>query len=75
MPNAVVTWPDVIANDTTGLVNVTSDYESGDAFPIGTTEVTYWVEDEDGSVLARCSFLITVVGNETKTKHHFERQT
>ena len=66
MPTAVVTWPDAIANDTTGPLNVTSDYESGNAFPIGTTEVTYWVEDEEGSVLASCSFFVTVVGKESE---------
>ncbi|XP_072025148.1 adhesion G-protein coupled receptor G7-like [Amphiura filiformis] len=65
MPTAVITWPDVIANDTSGLLNVTSNYQSGDAFPIGPTTVTYWVEDEYGHKRANCSFKITVIDIES----------
>ena len=73
MPTAVVTWPDVIANDTTGILNVTSDYQSGDSFPIGTTIVTYWVEDDNGNIRASCSFHVNVVGRylrDTSIAYH-----
>ena len=44
------------------VFNVTSTYTPGDAFSIGSTEVMYWVEAEDGDILASCSFNVHVVG-------------
>ena len=64
MPTALVTWPDIIANDTTGMVfNVTSNYTSGDAFSIGSTEVMYWVEGDEEIA---CSFNVTVEGKDNE---------
>ena len=40
-------------------LNVTSNYTSGDAFPNGTTKVTYWV---DGQKDVSCSFYVTIIG-------------
>lgn len=52
-----VTWEAPEANCSLSL---TSNYNSGDSFPIGTTEVVYTASDDDGEIAA-CSFTVTVV--------------
>ena len=56
-----ITWAPPTATDNTGMVTLTSDYNPGDSFAIGTTVVTYTATDASGNT-ATCSFNVTVVG-------------
>ncbi len=56
----IVKWTAPEAEDNCGELNVFSDYESGDVFPVGETEVTYWVTDLAGNVTTQ-KFLVKVV--------------
>ncbi|XP_072175625.1 uncharacterized protein [Diadema setosum] len=58
-PNAIVTWLPVTASDNSGTVNITSTADSGDAFPIGNTTVTYTATDPSDNT-ATCTFYIIV---------------
>ncbi|WP_211342491.1 LamG-like jellyroll fold domain-containing protein [Hyunsoonleella aestuarii] len=62
---AVVNYSTPIANDNCGVDSVTriSGPASGSAFPVGTTTVTYEVEDTNGNT-ETCSFTVTVNDNE-----------
>lgn len=70
---AVATWtiPEAVDNctdvDQEGNIIyapiLSSNYESGDIFPIGTTTVTYTATDAGGNT-AECSFDVTVVDNK-----------
>ncbi len=51
-------WSEPLASDNC-LVSFSSDYSSGDIFPVGTTTVTYTALDAGGN-LEYCSFNITV---------------
>ena len=42
---AAVSWTPPTATDNSGSVTLTSDYNPGDNFPIGTTTVTYTAAD------------------------------
>ncbi len=59
---AVALWSEPIAIDPCGGVTVTSDFNSGTAFPIGTTAVTYTATDLSGNTTTGI-FGITVVDN------------
>jgi large repetitive protein len=61
MCDAVVTFLDATATDNCPGVTVTQTggLLSGDAFPVGTTTVTYEAEDASGNTVA-CSFDVTV---------------
>ncbi|XP_072037032.1 uncharacterized protein [Amphiura filiformis] len=53
LPSAVVTWNDTIAaTDNSGNVTLTSNYESGDTFFMGNTDVVYTATDSSGNVQA-----------------------
>ena len=56
-PHATVTWSEPSASDNSGSVTLTSDYSSGDTFPIGGTSVTYTATDPSGNT---ATFSITV---------------
>ncbi|NRA75536.1 MAG: HYR domain-containing protein [Planctomycetes bacterium] len=56
---AVATWSDPLVDDNCQLASLTSDYLSGDIFPVGTTLVTYTATDDAGN-MATDSFNITV---------------
>uniref|UniRef100_UPI0024943FFA HYR domain-containing protein n=1 Tax=Seonamhaeicola maritimus TaxID=2591822 RepID=UPI0024943FFA len=62
---AVVTYSAPTANDNCGVDSITriSGPASGSAFPVGTTTVTYEVEDTNGNT-ETCSFTVTVNDNE-----------
>lgn len=61
---AIVTWTSPTATDNcTTTPVITSSHNSGDIFPVGTTEVTYTAEDDAGNVTT-CSFNVTVVDDE-----------
>ena len=55
---ANVTWVAPVASDC-GPVTVTSSHNSGDMFPVGTTQVTYTATDSDGNT-STCSFNVIV---------------
>ena len=61
-PSAVVTWdePDTVT-DNSGSVTLTSNYQSGDTFPIGSTDVEYIATDQSGNSAA-VEFVVTVKG-------------
>ena len=56
--NASVTWVAPVASDC-GPITVTSSHNSGDIFPVGTTQVTYTAIDSDGNT-STCSFNVIV---------------
>ena len=62
LPSAIVTWDTVVATDNSGSVTLTSNFQSGDTFPIGNTNVLYTAIDQSGNV-AMSSFIVTVEGN------------
>ncbi|WP_373493499.1 HYR domain-containing protein, partial [Aquiflexum sp.] len=61
--SAVVTWTEPTATDNSGTVNMTSNFEPGSVFPVGTTEVNYTATDEAGNQ-STCSFNVTVTDEE-----------
>ena len=61
LPFAVVTWHPVSATDNSGSVIVMSNYQSGDSFPIGNTDVVYNATDPTGN-LVTATFVVTVKG-------------
>ena len=56
-----VSWTAPTATDNSGTQTLTSDYNPGDSFPIGTTTVTYTSTDAAGNT-ATCSFDVIVTG-------------
>jgi len=61
LTTAVASWPEPSATDTCGPVTLTSNYDSGTSFAIGTTTVTYTATDQFGNI-ATASFTIMVTG-------------
>ena len=64
LASAVVSWDTVSATDNSGSVTLTSNFQSGNAFPIGNTDVVYVATDQSGNI-ATISFTVTVEGNVT----------
>ena len=64
--SAVVTWDAPSSDDNCGIGSFTSNHDSGDSFPVGTTTVTYTATDVNGSSVT-ASFDITVTDNEDPT--------
>ena len=58
---ALVTWTEPAASDNSGSVTLTSDYSSGDTFPIGDTAVVYTATDAASNQILDM-FLITIQG-------------
>jgi hypothetical protein len=58
----LVSWTAPIANDNCGVSSLTADHNIGDAFPVGTTLVTYTAVDIHGNNITS-SFNVTVVDN------------
>ena len=54
-----VAWDAPVVTDNFPGVTITSNFNSDDLFPVGTTEVTYTATDAAGNQ-ASCSFLVTV---------------
>ena len=68
LPSAIVTWDTVSVTDNSGSVTLISNFQSGNAFPIGITNVMYTATDLSGNI-ATISFTVTVEGNViVKTK-------
>ena len=63
LPTAVVSWNAAVnVTDNSGSAVLTSNYESGDLFPIGISNVVYTATDDSGNT-ERVSFVVTVYGN------------
>jgi len=62
-PFSTVQWAAVAFADNDAVSTLTSTADSGDAFPIGITSVTYTATDKSGNV-KQCGFSITVVDSE-----------
>jgi gliding motility-associated-like protein/uncharacterized repeat protein (TIGR01451 family) len=60
--SAVATWVAPNANENCSLV-ISSNFNSGDVFPVGTTVVTYVAEDPSGNT-DTCEFNVIVTDNE-----------
>merc|ERR1712054_230736 len=60
---AVVSWSDATAGDNDAVADLSADQNSGSAFGIGLTTVTYTATDHAG-LTASCTFTITVSDNE-----------
>ncbi|XP_038075562.1 uncharacterized protein LOC119743234 isoform X2 [Patiria miniata] len=56
-------WDEPQASDNSGSVTRTSNYDVGDAFPVGDTVVVYTAEDGSGNTV-NCSFVVQVYDNE-----------
>ena len=54
-------WDPVTATDNSGSVTLTSNYQSGSAFPIGENNVVYTATDHSGNSVTS-SFIVTVEG-------------
>ena len=55
----IVNWTPPSASDPSGIKSLTSTHDPGDAFPIGTTTVTYTATNTNDEV-STCSFDVTV---------------
>ena len=62
LPSAVVTWEKVTSTDNSGSVTLTSNFQSGDNFPIGNTDVVYTAIDQSG-IISTVRFVVIVEGN------------
>ena len=63
-----VTWTPPTATDNSGTQTLTSDYNPGDTFPIGTTLVTYTSADDAGNT-DDCMFYVEITGKYTVRIH------
>ena len=61
LPTATVSWTPPTATDNSGSATLTSDYNPGSTFPIGTTSVTYTATDTYSNT-ATSSFDVVVSG-------------
>ncbi|MEZ4923352.1 MAG: HYR domain-containing protein [Crocinitomicaceae bacterium] len=71
--SAVATWVVPSANENCGLV-ITSDYNSGDVFTVGTTLVTYVATDPSGNT-DTCQFNVIVTDNEAPVLTYCQADT
>ncbi len=55
----IISWIPPIASDNIGVSSFDSDFQPGDAFPLGTTTITYTASDARGNV-STCSFDVAV---------------
>ncbi len=60
---AKVSWTAATATDNCPGVTISSDHQSGDQFPVGTTTVTYTATDAYGHIVTT-SFTVTVTDDE-----------
>ena len=61
LPTAVISWVAPTATDNSGVVSLTSNYQPGNRFPIGNTNVTYIAVDNAGNDVVY-SFDVTIIG-------------
>ncbi|MDE3251199.1 MAG: HYR domain-containing protein [Bacteroidota bacterium] len=63
---AKVSWSPITASDNCGILAVTTDHQSGDLFPLGTTTVIITATDLHNNT-STSSFTVTVTDNEAPT--------
>ncbi|GMQ24093.1 hypothetical protein Aoki45_07750 [Algoriphagus sp. oki45] len=68
---AVVNWTPPTGTDNSGSVTLTSNFEPGSSFPVGTTVVTYTASDPSGNS-ATCSFEVNVVDSDAPVVEFIE---
>ena len=61
LATGTISWTAPTATDNSGTQTLTSSHNPGDAFPVGSTSVTYTATDAAGNT-ATCSFVIVVAG-------------
>ena len=61
LPSANVTWEAINVTDNSGVVNISSNYHSGESFQIGDTDVAYTASDPSGNMQS-AKFRVTVKG-------------
>ena len=61
--SAVATWTLPSATDNCGIASLTTNHNSGESFPIGTTTVTYTATDVNGNV-STCTFTVTITDSQ-----------
>ena len=69
MCSAIVEWTPPVPepmDNCPGVVIIGSTHDSGDSFQLGTTMVTYTIQDASGNIIT-CSFTVTIIDNETPT--------
>jgi len=69
MCSAVVEWTPPVPtpmDNCPGVVIVSSTHASGNTFPLGTTMVTYTIQDGSGNIVT-CSFIVTIIDDEDPT--------
>jgi large repetitive protein len=59
LTSAAASWTPPTATDNCGVPSVSSNFSSGQSFPVGSTTVTYTARDSSNNT-ATCSFLVTV---------------
>ena len=64
--SAIVNFVAPTATDNCGNISVTNSHNSGDAFNVGSTPVTFTFTDDSGN-LTTCNFTINVIENEAPT--------
>ena len=70
-----VSWTEPVVTDNSGFLTVSSNYQPGDQFPIGETNVTYTATDSSGNINT-FSFTVTVsVGGKCFQESDFLRRT
>lgn len=57
---SIATWDDIVAIENCSTVTQSSNFSSGDTFPLGNTVVTYTFTDDLGNE-SQCSFNVSVV--------------
>lgn len=60
--NQAASWTVPSPTDNCGIQSLTSNYNPGATFPVGTTTVTYTATDVNGNQ-SQCSFTVTVIDN------------
>ncbi|MGB2135463.1 MAG: HYR domain-containing protein, partial [Flavobacteriales bacterium] len=65
--SAVANWTDATATDNCGIATITSDYNSGDAFPVGSTTTVTFTATDIHSNTTTATFTVTVIDNEQPT--------
>ena len=64
-----VTWQQPIATDNSGMVNLQSQsHQSGEAFPVGMTQVTYIFINPSGKT-ATCTFMVTITEGKLQDRY------
>ena len=68
LPVAVVSWQQPSATDNSGEpVTITSNFNSGDTFPLGITNILYTATDKSGNKVS-AMFTIFVSGKISRTR-------